>query len=942
MSSNNQSHKLCIIFVFMLFVCGFAYAQSEAAREFNRKGVTATASGHHQEAVKFLKNAMELAPEWGEPVYNAGMLLKLRGRTDEAFKQFKKAYTLDPKNIKYLDEYTKFMVDKLDVAEKKGATSEALALRREIVEVNPAKLSVGLGLINHYKKSNNLTKARETAELLLDKNSAMRTRYDSEEMGLIFLFLAEDHFEKNNLNEARSNIDNALKYSLSNSSYARELQTKIRNVSNKKVADLISKAQEAKENGKNDSATALLKQALEIQPNNESAKSLIDALAFAKSSAQILAEAKKYASEQNWIAVRDSLQGIVAENSEARKLYETAVAKEREVLKVLGQTSPLSSIKEERNNLANEFLSRANSFFDAKNYIDAKLNYERGLKLVKFDKELKNSGRTFEEGIQRIEEIESRKTNWEKAIENRNIGDYPEVVKLLRKLPNDYDVQLPSYLAEALWKTGEAKEALEYANLQLARQPENNRAKFVIGSVNLEMGNKDIAFKYFTEIRNSDPGYPELNDKLLLSSVSKLKYILPIVAIVILLWISYAIYKYLPEYNKNTSINKAKKYLKKDMLKECIDELTKVRRLPILTAYDSAIISRILAQAFLKKGVYDKAIGECKHLISLNVKDEEAHLWLAYAYLGRRMLTPESLPELLNLYKKEPRNLALVSLLGTHYTQQKSLSDEGVGVLEQWLTLDPNNPEVLKPLGRYYLKMSKTDDKAMKVFQKMMEIMASHNEIEPEFLLGVARIHVKMHQYDECLHLCEQVINADINNELVHPVLIDVYARKNELPNLIEIYGNFLKKNPYNVAFQNGLLEARKKIENLEKAEKEREIQQARENEIRIRKEQREQELERKRQLELAQQEQAEQPQAEQEQDQAEQPSENTEIVQNNDSNENAVDEEQPQNLEEPEEPKIVKSIIRPLENSDIECPNCKYVNPGNAYTCSHCGTNLF
>jgi hypothetical protein len=78
---------------------------------------------------------------------------------------------------------------------------------------------------------------------------------------------------------------------------------------------------------------------------------------------------------------------------------------------------------------------------------------------------LKNSGRTFEEGIQRIEEIESRKTNWEKAIENRNIGDYPEVVKLLRKLPNDYDVA-SSYLAK-LVETGEAKEALEYANCSL-------------------------------------------------------------------------------------------------------------------------------------------------------------------------------------------------------------------------------------------------------------------------------------------------------------------------------------------------------------------------------------------------------------------------------------------------------------------------------------------
>ncbi len=175
----------------------------------------------------------------------------------------------------------------------------------------------------------------------------MRTRYESEEMGLIFLFLAEDHFEKNNLNEARSNIDNALKYSLSNSSYARELQTKIRNVSNKKVADLISKAQEAKENGKNDSATALLKQALEIQPNNESAKSLIDALAFAKSSVQILAEAKKYASEQNWIAVRDSLQGIVAENPKQENYTKRQWQKKAKFLGV-GQTSPLSSIKEER------------------------------------------------------------------------------------------------------------------------------------------------------------------------------------------------------------------------------------------------------------------------------------------------------------------------------------------------------------------------------------------------------------------------------------------------------------------------------------------------------------------------------------------------------------------------------------------------------------------
>jgi hypothetical protein len=191
-----------------------------------------------------------------------------------------------------------------------------------------------------------------------------------------------------------------------------------------------------------------------------------------------------------------------------------------------------------------------------------------------------------------------------------------------------------------------------------------------------EMGNKDIAYKYFNEIRNSDPGYPELNDKLLLSSVSKLKYILPIVAIVILLWISYAIYKYLPEYNKNTSINKAKKYLKKDMIKECIDELTKVRRLPILTAYDSAIIKEFGA-AFLNR-VFTIKQSVRVNLFSLNVKDEEAICGLVMLFWAA-MLTPESLPELLNLYKKEPRNL-LWFLCWKHTSPTKITSDEGWGL----------------------------------------------------------------------------------------------------------------------------------------------------------------------------------------------------------------------------------------------------------------------
>ena len=52
--------------------------------------------------------------------------------------------------------------------------------------------------------------------------------------------------------------------------------------------------------------------------------------------------------------------------------------------------------------------------------------------------------------------------------------------------------------------------------------------------------------------------------------------------------------------------------------------------------------------------------------------------------------------------------------------------------------------------------------------------------------------------------------NLTINNELVHSVLREAYHKQNRINELLDIYGNFLKNNPYNVAFQNGLKEAQK------------------------------------------------------------------------------------------------------------------------------------
>lgn len=802
-------YVICLAIVFSACLQGFLYAQSEAARDLNRKGLIAIDSGHHQEAIQLLKQAMQMEPTWGEPYFNAAKLLRLRNKREEMVKMMKKAITLDPANKTYSETYAKVLKEELANAVKTKNDSEINRLRDEIVQVNPGDLEVGLEMVKKHLSADQTDKALTLAETLLEKNNELRTRYDSEEMGQLFFILAKIELQRNNLTTARSHGDNASKYSLAEPDSIKTLLTEIKEKQSQAVSVLLNQARDEKEAGNSEAAISTLRRAEEILPNNEAVQAALEQLTQSRDAKTAMVDARELVKKQSWLEARDLLEYVVSVdpgNSEAQKLLKQAADKEDTLLKILGRPDRLPRSSDERAGLVEGFLRRGKQFIEAGNQKDAAVSFNRGMAIIELDTGLQRFKQVFESEISKIQESDSQSETWARAIEARNAYEYEESLKLLTKLPKNYDVQLPSYLAEAYWKTGNEDQALIEARYQLANQPDNNRAKFVIGSIFLDREDKDMAYKYFKEIYDSDPDYPEVNDKLLAASTSKWKTIFPIIVLILILWVAYALYKYLPEYNKNAAIRRAQSFLKKEMHEECIEELTRIRRLPNLTQFDGALISRILAQAYLKRGIYDRAIGECKHLISINPKDEDAHTWLGYAYLGRRMISPESLPELLNLYNKDPRNIALVSLLGSHYTQQKNLSDEGVKILEQWLNLDPNNPEVLKPLGRFYLKKIRSDDKAMKVFQKMMELGSP----EAEFLLGVARIHLKLRQFDSCLQLCEQVINSDINNELVHSVLLEAYHKQNRLPDLLEIYGNFLKNNPYNVAFQNGLKEAQK------------------------------------------------------------------------------------------------------------------------------------
>jgi tetratricopeptide (TPR) repeat protein len=796
----------------MVLLCSVAVGPlcAQEARDLSRKGLTEYQAGNYKEAAELLQKAMQLDPKLHEAFYTYFQLMKSAKKAQEGRKYLKKAYDLEPTNTTYKEEIVKILKEDLAAAKQAKDEVKIDQISANILKVSPEELEFALPMIVKHFEAKEFDQVKSKVQMFLEKNKEELPKYNSAAIGEMYYLVARIEFDEKNYKSALVSAEKATRYPMDRLTEAKELVTKCRKVLSDMVNGYLLAGKKLIGEGQNDKAVDEFNKGLAIDPENQEILSQVELMDDRKSVQDMVANANKVFQDGKMLEARDALEAVLRiqpKNKQVRESLKIAVDFEEKFMKRLGKAEKLPRASSERVSMLEGYLNMGKRFLDVKNYKEAQTAFDRALVVIELDPKLEKYKSRIEAEMSKINAVDHAKQLWEKGREQYKTGEWEECLKTLSQLPQDYTIDILSYIGYCHWKLDDKEKAKEFAHRQVERQPDNNRAKFVLANIFFDAGDNGSANKLTLEIKESDPEYPGIDD--LVYKTGALRWgplVIPLLVIGILLYIAHVIYKNLPEYYKNAGINRGKQLLKKGMFKEAIEALIDVKKMPNVDAYDGAVISRILAQCFLKTAAYDKAIGECKHLLAINPTDPESHSWLGFAYLGRRMVSPESLPELLNLYKSEKNNKALVSLLGQHYTAQKVLTADGVEVLERWHDMDPTNPDVLKALGKFYLQKGRSDATALKVFEAMM----TTSKPEPEFMLGVAKIHLRMGEHEPCLKICENVLSMDVNNELVHPILRECYKKMNKINDLIDIYRAFLAENPYNVAFQKGLIEAQR------------------------------------------------------------------------------------------------------------------------------------
>ena len=183
-------------------------SQKELSRFYYLKALRLRKAGKTKFAIKYLDNSVKVQPDFEKAFFARGSMLLSLGERENAVKDFRRAYELEPTNSKYFRILINSAMSLGNLMEKSDKTNEAIKAYSTIIDVDPknSKALLRRGLL--YLKSKDYSNATEDISGAIDENRSYR-RYNSK-LREAYIGLGYIQLEKTEYKEAEDAFTKAL------------------------------------------------------------------------------------------------------------------------------------------------------------------------------------------------------------------------------------------------------------------------------------------------------------------------------------------------------------------------------------------------------------------------------------------------------------------------------------------------------------------------------------------------------------------------------------------------------------------------------------------------------------------------------------------------------------------------------------------------------------
>ncbi|PCJ19378.1 MAG: hypothetical protein COB02_08305 [Candidatus Cloacimonadota bacterium] len=631
-----------------------------------------------------------------------------------------------------------------------------------------------------------------------DKTFKFYRRNSNQNTSFIYYYLALSY-----LNEKKDSTS-ALKYSQLSLKYgsdfkaAKSLFKKLRKKLQKQFDLRFNKANQLLIEKDFDKAKLKLTEALEIFPDSDKATKALSTLKRAKKSFEYTKTAEDFIEKNQITKALKPLKWAIQlykDNFQAKSLLEQVTKK------IMSNLQLKESNDDKSQNTENQFIKfikLGDNSLDFKDFKEAISQYQNALNLKRNNsivlqklKEAKN-GLKFLMKFQKAQDLHSKQ-------------NFSQTVILLENIikNNYYYEGIDFLLIDAYYQNKNYSKVLKKGSKILSIQPRNNEVLYLMGvsSYYEKVGDTEAlntAIKYLSKAVNIDSNY--LDSKRKLRRFQKEKYtpfviiIFIIIAILILIiWL----FKTKGLRKKAKFLKRYEKFLAKKQFKKLADLYEESLYIEITMA-ESLTLTPTFIRAFVEIEDYSSAIRHGTQFLKSQKNHKQVIISLGRSFYAINKVDSYTIQFLLVVIDSEYATQDFVSYVG------KKCFDLGLDdkkydpIFLEFSKIYPEHEQCRKIL----LKHLKDGNRVSPQIFELLKAQVKYDAKDTKSRLQLAEYYLSKRQIEDCISLCEEVINLNVTEKKLHVLLFSAYEKMGNIEELLPIYQSLLEVYPNSTVLQ--------------------------------------------------------------------------------------------------------------------------------------------